>query len=319
MKTRVLLFILLVVFCFYVNPFTANAQDSPCYIVNSIPYTPDSLIAPIAASFVTSDNWSNVINIGFTFCYFGNAYNQCVIGNNGCIGFNISNGNVYHSWPISQAMPSGFPADLRNTIMFPWQDLNGAIGGTIQYQTLGISPNRRFVVKFKDVKMYSCNNLVYSGQAAICETSNDIEIQIENKQLCSGWNGGSAIEGIQNATGTDAEIISGRNYPVQWTASSEAVRISPVCTCPIGIEELYSLSPKVHPNPTSSSLTLETNSNNFLTNIIIYSTDGRKVREEILSSKEEKVELNLSGLAGGIYFLDCVGEKGRQMVKVVKY
>jgi hypothetical protein len=76
---------------------------------------------------------------------------------------------------------------------------------------------------------------------------------------------------------------------------------------------------KIYPNPTTNILTLETNSTNLLSSITIYSTDGRKVREEILSSKEEKVELNLSGLAGGIYFLDCVGEKGKQMVRVVKY
>ena len=75
----------------------------------------------------------------------------------------------------------------------------------------------------------------------------------------------------------------------------------------------------IYPNPTKSILTLATSSTNPLLGIIIYGTDGRKLREEILSSKSAKVELDLSGLAAGVYFLDCAGQEGREMVKVVKY
>ena len=75
----------------------------------------------------------------------------------------------------------------------------------------------------------------------------------------------------------------------------------------------------IYPNPTTSTLTFQTNTDNSLSTITIYSTDGRKVREENFSSKSEKVQLDLSGLASGIYFLDCAGQEGREMVKVVKY
>jgi hypothetical protein len=91
-----------------------------------------------------------------------------------------------------------------------------------------------------------------------------------------------------------------------------------------GLGILESNSPKgnvifIYPNPCSSTLTLSTPSTNLLSSITIYSTDGRKLREEVFSSHSEKVQLNLSALAAGVYFLDCAGEKGREMVKVVKY
>jgi len=76
---------------------------------------------------------------------------------------------------------------------------------------------------------------------------------------------------------------------------------------------------QIYPNPTTNSITVESGSANLLSAIIIYSTDGRKLREETLSAKSGKAELNLSELAAGVYFLDCIGEKGREMVKLVKY
>jgi hypothetical protein len=80
-----------------------------------------------------------------------------------------------------------------------------------------------------------------------------------------------------------------------------------------------------YPNPTTSIITLQ--STNPLSTITIYSTDGRKLQEEYFSSHSEKVQLNLSGLAAGVYFMECVGQEGsdshaersRSMVKVVKY
>jgi alpha-tubulin suppressor-like RCC1 family protein len=75
----------------------------------------------------------------------------------------------------------------------------------------------------------------------------------------------------------------------------------------------------VYPNPTADNLTIESSNGYLLSGITIYSTDGRKVHEEILTSKSKKVELNLSELAAGVYFLDCVGEKSREMVRLVKY
>jgi hypothetical protein len=318
MKKHVLHFLLSSAFFFSINSFQAAAQDSPCYILDSIAYAPDSLTAPVSATFLdVSNGWSGIINMGFTFCFFGNQYYRCLIGNNGAISFEVANSNGFHTWAIYQPKPSLSPADLLNTIMLPWQDLY-PYQGTIEFQTLGISPNRKFIVKFIDVWMYSCSNMSFSGQAELYETTNVIEIYIKDKMLCPNWNGSLAVEGIQNINGTDAEIVPGRNA-TQWTATNDAYRFTPVaCTCPIGVEELNSVIAKVYPNPTTNTFTIESTSTNPLSKIIIYSTDGRMLKT-INIHNSEIINIDVKDFSAGIYFLDCIGQEGRQMVKVVKY
>ena len=43
--------------------------------------------------------------------------------------------------------------------MAPWHDLNPGIGGDIFYGVVGIAPNRKFIVTWCQVPMYSCSNL----------------------------------------------------------------------------------------------------------------------------------------------------------------
>jgi hypothetical protein len=59
------------------------------------------------------------------------------------------------------------------------------------------------------------------------EATNIIDIYIQNKQTCLAWNGGYAIEGIQNATGTAAFVVPGRNFPTNWTATNDGKRFMP--------------------------------------------------------------------------------------------
>src|SRR6185295_12541197 len=99
------------------------------------PYTPDLFTSGTAVA-VGDDQWSTVsVPIGFSFCFFGNTYTNCIIGSNGEIGFNVGNAGFYNTWPISAAEPTAIPGDLTNTVQGPWQDLYPPNGGTIKYQT----------------------------------------------------------------------------------------------------------------------------------------------------------------------------------------
>jgi hypothetical protein len=69
--------------------------------------------------------------------------------------------------------------------------------------------------------------MLATHQIVLYETTNIIEIYIQNKPLCIFWNSGAAIEGIQNSTGTQAYVVPGRNYPTQWTATNDAWRFTP--------------------------------------------------------------------------------------------
>lgn len=60
------------------------------------------------------------------------------------------------------------------------------------------------------------------------ENSNIIEVYIENKEIDGTWNGGNAVVGIQNSTGTLATVPPGRNgLDTDWTTTNEAWRFVP--------------------------------------------------------------------------------------------
>jgi hypothetical protein len=84
------------------------------------------------------------------------------------------------------------------------------------------------------------------------------------------------------------------------------------------VNEEENNSIQVYPNPTSSSITLESGNNNLIQSINLYSMEGRLVKSLVVG-RSSLVEVDLKELSAGIYFLDCVGENGSEKVKVVKY
>jgi hypothetical protein len=85
----------------------------------------------------------------------------------------------------------------------------------------------------------------------------------------------------------------------------------------VGINELFSNNGMfIYPNPATSTLNIQ--STNPLSTITIYSTDGRIVKSLVIGHSS-LVNIDVKDLSAGVYFLDCEGEKGREMVKVVKY
>ncbi|HET6990315.1 MAG TPA: T9SS type A sorting domain-containing protein [Bacteroidia bacterium] len=206
-----------------------NAQ---CYNVTSANYNHVPLTSPTSVTML-DDHYTGLIPIGFPFCFYGASYDSLSIGDNAVLCFNTSCANNYCIWPISGAIP--FTNDPMNAILFCWQDLYGIGGGSVKYQTMGVMPNRKFIVEFDSVPMYSCTNMFFSGQVTLYETSNVIEMDIAQKQLCVSWNGGYAIEGIQNSLGTSAAVVPGRNYPTQWTATNDAWLFTPTCDVCSGV------------------------------------------------------------------------------------
>ncbi len=205
-----------------------SAPTGSCYSVGSIAYSADAYSGTLLN--FPDDQFSAAINIGFPFCFYGNSYSSLVVSSNGYVSFNTSNAGGYSSYS-TVAIPSTNTAIL-NSILGPWQDIDPSVGSgsDIRYQTLGTPPNRRFVVSFINIPMYSstCNSMLFTGHIKIYETSNDIDIIIQNKPLCTSWNSGNAVEGIQDATGTDATVVAGRNN-TNWTATNDARRFTSGC------------------------------------------------------------------------------------------
>lgn len=223
-------------FLFLVFRYFADAQV--CYEVVQVAYQP----APFVGTNVISsspnpmgdDVFSQVIPIGFSFCFFNVNYESLLISTNGYITFDLSNALQYSAWPITTSIPDSSTGNItpHNAIMSPWQDVDPSEGGgTISYELQGMAPYRRFVVSYDELSMYSCNSVLYSNQLILYETTNIIEMNIKEKSLCSTWNDGAAIEGIQNIVGTEAYVVPGRNYPEQWIAYHDSWRFIPACGC----------------------------------------------------------------------------------------
>jgi len=181
---------------------------------------------------LSDDVYSDVISIGFDFEFNGVEYNECLISSNNYLSFNTANANSYSPWNISNAIPSNISP--LNTIMTPYQDLNPFLGGSIYYTTYGTAPNRVFIVRWKEVPMYSCSDELFSSTLYLYEGSNNIESHIEYKPICTEWNEGAAIHGIHNSDGTQADVVFDiftnqfRNYPLLWTAVNDAFLFSPL-------------------------------------------------------------------------------------------
>src|SRR5688572_13775010 len=82
-----------------------RAQTAPCYLSIGIPFAWDSLTSPTVLT-LNDDQFSQAINIGFPFCFFGTYYSQLLIGSNAVISFNLTMAGGYNTWPISATLPS---------------------------------------------------------------------------------------------------------------------------------------------------------------------------------------------------------------------
>lgn len=178
---------------------------------------------------LSDDSWSAAVSMGFTFNFYGTNYTQCVIGSNGLISFNLANASGYCPWSLAGVgtLPNAGFAAAKNTIMLTYQDINPSLGGQIQYQTIGTAPNRKFVVLYKNIMMFSCTSQCNYMAIVLYETTNVFELHIGNKPICSTWNSGLAIQGSQNnAPMPTAHITPGRNNTV-WGANQDGRRFTP--------------------------------------------------------------------------------------------
>jgi hypothetical protein len=203
--------------------FETGATTS--YTVCGIDYAPPYPFNTGTAIFINQDDvYGDVVNLPFNFCFYGNTYNQIVVGANGLVSFNTAYANAYCPWAFTETVPNA--ALPLNAIFGPYHDIDPSVCGNVRYAILGTAPCRVFVVNFDEVCHFSCNSLISSSQIVLYETTNAIEVYVANKPTCGGWNGGRAVIGIQNAAGTVGLTPDSRQTG-PWTANNEAWRFTP--------------------------------------------------------------------------------------------
>lgn len=175
------------------------------------------------------DQYSPTVNIGFNFNFYGTNYSQMILGDNGIVSFDVTQANAYCSW-MCAPMPNTL-VGATNSIALSWQDLYFPFAGGLIYQTIGTAPNRQFVISYENVSYFSpeCQTPAdcFTASIVLTEGTNTIDMFISNKSFCLAWNNGLAVQGIQNATGTNAVIVPGRNNTA-WGAQLEGKRFTPI-------------------------------------------------------------------------------------------
>ena len=185
-------------------------------------------------SLVTDDVYTDVVDLGFNFDFYGNTYSKMLISSNGYVTFDTTNASSYSPWGINAAIPNP-GVEPENAIMVTWQDTDPGVAGAIYFGSYGAAPNRVYVVTWCGLAMFSCNTDIYTSQLRMFEGSNRIEMYIQDKPICLTWNGGAAIQGTVDATSTNFDIVNDpiilgnppRNFPTLWSATNEAWEFLP--------------------------------------------------------------------------------------------
>lgn len=191
------------ILCISLFAFQLNSQTAADYDFAQI-----SAIYPVISGTVTITNIiansdetiTLAIYLPFSFTYCGVVYNNMRISSNGF----ISPGNT-----LAQ---SAFTNDLAGTIkpvIAPlWDDLAAGTAGNVVYTTEGTSPNRVFIVEFRNFKwIYASTTENRHFQVRLYENTNIIEFYYNIVDAPSGNYIGASI-GISDATGGIGHFIS---------------------------------------------------------------------------------------------------------------
>ncbi|MFN3909489.1 MAG: fibronectin type III domain-containing protein, partial [Flavobacterium sp.] len=222
-------------------PITASYLETGVtntYDISAIPFSPPfPFTGGTALNVTTDDLWSPLQPISFPFCFFGQSYNNVLVGSNGVVTFNngIANHqpNGFCPWSIPDAPLPNTNFPIKNAIFGVFQDTNPAVNGPgalndINYQFLGTAPCRVFIANFNEVAQFSCGVSVgmQTSQIVLYETSNVIDIYILKRTPCNTWQNGRGVVGLLNAAGNVAYVPPGRNVG-NWSANNEAWRFTP--------------------------------------------------------------------------------------------
>ena len=188
-----------------------------CQVLPASAYDGEITYNATEATFSNSDDsYSGPKDIGFTFDFYDNSYTQAYINTNGTLNF----GTGYSAFSNSALSSSN-----ANYSIFPfWDDLilTGTAG--VYHQTIGTSPNRKFVTQWTNMYFYGTTIMMGTFQVILYEGSNDIQIQYRDLLGGDRALGNSATVGIKR----DTTIYEQHSYNTSSAISAEqAIRYSP--------------------------------------------------------------------------------------------
>ncbi|MDQ3277599.1 MAG: gliding motility-associated C-terminal domain-containing protein [Bacteroidota bacterium] len=224
-----------------------DIRQSDDYRVQSIPFQPYAYEGGTELTALYADDiYSSAITLPFPVCFYGSNYNLLTVGSNGVVTFDVTNAgkrnnfrlttSFFNLTPVEIPYAGGTQNSLASTyypkaaIMGVYHDIFPVNNGSrrIEWRMEGKAPKRRFIASFKDVPMYSCTSQSATHQIVIYESTGIVEVYVQDKPVCTGWNEGLAVLGMQNFARTTAIFPAGKNTG-RWGAAGmqEAYRFIP--------------------------------------------------------------------------------------------
>ena len=285
------------------NSISITATAVPvAYTVSTIPTSliPDAginiladagiAVTPRSSGINMNDcRWDN-ISLPFNFRYFGNVYNSVNISSNGWVGLGNTNATTTG---FGFALPrAGAPDDAIHGITADL-DLSTATGGTLEYFEVGTAPNRSFVISYNAVKFLATKGGgTATFQIILKETSNQVEIHTQSCTNTSATN--PKAQGVENATGTIASTVTGRNNTADWTATGYAnsYRFTPD-------NITYSWSPATGLNTTAGATVIATPAATTTYTVSALNTGNSQTGNTTVTVTVNPASYTLAATAGG--------------------
>jgi len=249
-------------------------RSATTYAVNSPTISPTCLLAAndpalpgTATGLNLDDTYSPTIPIGFPFVFFGTTFTDLKVSSNGYVTFNTALTGFSHygilrsaagtltATPGAGVIPEDLPSTLyaNSIIMGPYHDIDVGVTATppgrIEYIGSGTSPYRTWTINFYRIPLFlgTCNSLrENTHQIVLYESTGIIEVNIFDKQICTGWNDGRAMVGVQNAARDVGVMAPGRkasDNPWGVIGMNEKWKFVPVGGTPLFRRvELYDLA-----------------------------------------------------------------------------
>lgn len=239
--------------CVTLTASVPNIRQSDEYLVQPIRYQPYAYAdnGTELVSLYADDIYSSAIGLPFPVCFYGASYSSLVVGSNGIVSFDVTNAgkrnnfsqivSYFDSTPVQIPYAGGLQNTLSRTyypkasIMGVFHDIFPVDNGLrrIEWRMEGAAPKRRFIASYKDVPMFSCTATSATHQIVIYEGTGVIEVYVQDKPVCTAWNGGLAILGMQNFNRDKAVFPAGKNAS-QWGSMgmNQAYRFTPAYGTP---------------------------------------------------------------------------------------
>jgi len=149
------------------------------------------------------------VDLPFNFVFYGDTFNKIWISTNGWISFSRPSAPS-PSKPTNVPIPGGGGPDSLIAVFWDEMIVAGGGGGGIYWDTLGTSPNRKFIVEW-DIERSGGNEAIY--QVILFEQSNLIKCQYRQIDVIFDT-GGSATLGIQKNSSFGIEYSFNDNTAV---------------------------------------------------------------------------------------------------------